>query len=552
MNSFARVTILFGALISGLAAITAASWCPFCTAVQQTLSEQMGTSDIVVLAELVELPTEAPKDDQLPKGLFRVTEVIKGQPDVIAPSHEFKSIVIGQPQLGQSFLLMGVDPPEIAWTTPLKMSLAAVEYLRAVPKLPAKGAERLKFFQRYFEHAESMLAFDAYEEFARASYAEVIDLKPFMERDKLLQWIQNPDVSTNRKRLYFTLLGVCGTPEDLPLLESLITSEVNENRRGLDAIVACYLTLKGDSGLDLIERQFFENPRSEYVDTFAAISAIRFLATEKKEISRERILAALHKVLDRPTLADLVIPDLARWEDWTVIDKMVELFKNSNEDTKWVRVPVVSYLQVCPKPEAKAAIEQLKLIDPESVRRAETLLKWESGEDEFEDSDSAADADVKPADANAPNIDIAEESETPVDSQAKPTDAAAPSKTKPDSDGSKKSGGGTAPDAPSQDSINVPVYEVKRLPTDPSEVPTIDRLIDSPAQGQYVSTTAAQPFNPPLEAGEGPPQVEPALVASAPTFRSTIAMIFVPLGSFMVLLVLLWSVLNGWFERLIF
>jgi len=234
------------------------------------------------------------------------------------------------------------------------MSPAAVEYLRAVPKLPPKGVDRLKFFQDFFENEESMLAFDAYEEFARASYAEINELKPLLPRAKLLKWIQDPDVSTNRKRLYFTLLGVCGTAEDLPLLESLISSDVNETRRGLDALVACYLTLKGESGLDLIEKQFFENPKSEYVDTFAAISAIRFLATEKKDIPRERILGALHRVLDRPTLADLVIPDLARWEDWSVIDKMVELFKNSTEETKWVRVPVVSYLQVCPKPEAKA------------------------------------------------------------------------------------------------------------------------------------------------------------------------------------------------------
>ena len=33
-------------------------------------------------------------------------------------------------------------------------------------------------------------------------------------------------------------------------------------------------------------------------------------------------------MLDRPQLADLVIPDLARWEDWSVMDRLVELFKN--------------------------------------------------------------------------------------------------------------------------------------------------------------------------------------------------------------------------------
>ncbi len=523
MNSFARFTLLVGLLLSGLTLAARADWCPFCTAIQQTFAEQMGTSDIVILAELVQLPTEHPKDDQLPKAMFRVTEVIKGLPDVIAVGREFKSILVGQPQVGQTFLLMGVDPPEIAWTTPMKLSPASIEYLQALPKLPAKGVERLKFFQNYFEHDESMLAFDAYEEFARASYAEINEMKPFLHREKILKWIQNPDISTNRKRLYFTLLGVCGTAEDLPLLETLLTSEVNETRRGLDAMVACYLTLKGESGLDLIEREFFVNPKSEYVDTFAAISAIRFLASEKNDIPRARILSALHKVLDRPALADLVIPDLARWEDWSVIEKMVALFKNSTEDTKWVRVPVVSYLQVCPKPEAKLAIDELKKIDPESVRRAETLLKWESGEDEFEENADGSDTKTEAPNATQP----------------------APSESKKvDDDGTSE------PIEPV--SINVPIYEVRRLPTAVSESPPLVTSIDSVANDQFVATTSNLNPGPPSAESIAERAAPSALVARTSNIGSSLAMIFVPLASFVLLFLLVWSVFNGWFERLIF
>ena len=39
--------------------------------------------------------------------------------------------------------------------------------------------------------------------------------------------------------------GVCGTSDDLPLLEELLHfQEIRENKAGLDALVACYLTLK--------------------------------------------------------------------------------------------------------------------------------------------------------------------------------------------------------------------------------------------------------------------------------------------------------------------
>lgn len=68
--------------------------------------------------------------------------------------------------------------------------------------------------------------------------------------------------------------------------------------------------------------------------------------------------------------ADLVILDLARWEDWEVISKLCDLFIKADENSSWVRVPVVNYLRACPLPLAKEKIEQLKLVDADAVKRA--------------------------------------------------------------------------------------------------------------------------------------------------------------------------------------
>jgi hypothetical protein len=68
-----------------------------------------------------------------------------------------------------------------------------------------------------------------------------------------------------------------------------------------------------------------------------------------------------------------VIADLARWQDWSAIDKLVALFKNATADNIFVREPVVNYLRACPLPEAAAAVKELERIDPEAVRRAATL-----------------------------------------------------------------------------------------------------------------------------------------------------------------------------------
>ena len=199
-------------------------------------------------------------------------------------------------------------------------------------------------------------------------------LAPEMDHDQLVEWISDPEMATDRKRLYLTMLGVCGDEKDLPFLEKMLRSTQKSTRGGLDALVACYLTLSGEKGLPLINELFLANKQAPYADTYAAIMAVRFHGTEGDVIPRSALVESLHHVLDRKDLADLVIPDLARWSDWSQIDRLTDLFIKADPDNNWVRVPVVNYLRACPLPEAKEALKKLEEVDPESVRRANTFF----------------------------------------------------------------------------------------------------------------------------------------------------------------------------------
>ncbi len=53
---------------------------------------------------------------------------------------------------------------------------------------------------------------------AKSPYEEVLALKPQMNHDQLVAWIKNEDIPASRRRLYLTMLGVCGSEKDLPLL----------------------------------------------------------------------------------------------------------------------------------------------------------------------------------------------------------------------------------------------------------------------------------------------------------------------------------------------
>jgi hypothetical protein len=170
------------------------------------------------------------------------------------------------------------------------------------------------------------------------------------------------------------MLGITGSEKDLPMIEGFMKSSDRKAKSGLDALIACYLTLKGETGLPLVEELFLANEKADYADTYAAIMAIRFHGTEGGVIDSKRLVKSLHHMLNRPELADLVIPDLAKWEDWAVMDKLFELYKTANEKNSWVRVPVVNYLRACPLPKAKDLLKECEKIDPAAVKRANSFF----------------------------------------------------------------------------------------------------------------------------------------------------------------------------------
>lgn len=597
----------------------AAAACPFCSAINMTFWEQIKSHDAVVIAKLISLPPPvADIDAELPKAEFEVVRVLRGA-EHIEPEAIFRVLLVGEYPLGQEFVVMGVNPPGFVWSTPLKATPRVVEYVESLGKLPEKGPERLFYFQKYFEDEESILAFDAYDEFARAPYEDVLALKDRMDRNQLVAWILDPETSVNRRRLYFTMLGVCGGSDDIEMLERLIRSSDRKDQAGLDALVSCYLKLKGPDGLALIEEEFLKNDEADYVDTLATISALRFHGSEEKIIPRDRLVAAVRTLLDRPKMADMIIPDLARWEDWSVMEKLVELFKTSTEETIWVRVPVIQYLQVCPKPEAKKYIEELRKIDPDAVARAalfnEIDLESESDEDEKE-SDSKEAGGKKPADKPdgdkgegkdggkdggeedlsasltedtlepvatqtlrplpaTPIQEVSSNQDSATDSVGRsvlpqkrlrvpfgsndPADSAelpVPSQLEPESTG------GAATPTLNADSPNLPepppegnVEKGKQPLVAPAAVPSLPIAVDPSAE----TLTSLAPVAPAIPVDIGMVDLPgatdlpiAAATGTAPMKIQAWRTIALPVVCSCLLFALLWSVINGWFERLIF
>ena len=523
--------------------------CPFCSAIALTFAQQLDNSDIVVVAKLIKVPSSLPlPSGEFPKAEFEIQSILKGK-KFVGDGMKFKTQLVGLYPEGQKFLVMGVDPPKVAWTTPMKASDRVFKYLDEIQKLPEKGPERLAFFQNYFEDKESVLAFDAYDEFAAAKYEDLIALKDKMDHKKLVGWVKSKDTSVNRRRLYFTMLGVCGKKEDIEMLEDFITSGSRKKRAGLDALIACYLNLKGEEGIELIQKTFIEDKDADYVDTLAAVSALRFHGTEVDIVPKKKIVKAIRHLLDRPKMADMIIPDLARWEDWSVMERLVTMFKDADPESNWLRVPVITYLRACPLPEADTYIAELQKIDPEAVKRADFFLGFDDdddwGDEDEDDSEEEppTEEDAETSKKTVPATDDDSEKDTS-DNQDKhvvhkiPVDAA----SNQISDGDQAQGTvATQEDAESADP--------EELQQTQTMAPELAAFVSTNSESMANQVTARAPTIAPTPTPVPAPVQPPAATV---TSDLTLSIIFIPMAVSLGIFLLLWSVVNGWFERLIF
>ena len=180
---------------------------------------------------------------------------------------------------------------------------------------------------------------DAYNEFAEATLAEIATLKGKLDREWVVAQLRDATLPVHRRRLCWTFLSQCGYRQAISR-GSLMNVRLASIRRTPSsrsvwmrrspALLrwAANRALRNGSN-----KTICTNPSATYSETFAAVSAIRVHATELGRSSRATVLRKRFEcLLDRPDLADLVIADLARLQDWSAVDQMVELFQSAPQE----------------------------------------------------------------------------------------------------------------------------------------------------------------------------------------------------------------------------
>jgi hypothetical protein len=349
--------------------------CPFCTVVGPTLSQRRDQADVVALGELLETGERG--------RVYRLHRALKGE-DLLSAA----DTVALEPESGVKpgtlallFAEKTTDPPGLSWTA-LAASEVAVGYFFAAPDLRRPAADRLRYFARHLEHADPLVAEDAFGEFGRASLDEVSAVADAFDSERLRAWLADPAVPQHRQGFYGLALGLATGPGErqanLEFLRRRVARADTDFRAGFDGQLGGYLLLDGEAALADLEQRFLANPQAAVGDVRHAMSALRSYQQYGREIPVPRLAAALRRVLARAEFAEQAIADLARWEDWDALDQVAGLWDRSGYEAPEIRRAIVGYLCVCPLDEARDARERIRREAPALVAQVEQRLSLES------------------------------------------------------------------------------------------------------------------------------------------------------------------------------
>lgn len=359
-NGFAWVLTL------GLASHTL--WaCDFCDPLGRPIRNDLETADAVIVVRLAGQAggSGRPNAKSQKTVLVDIVRRYKSSP-LVAGDDRLEVFAPGVMRKDKMYLLVGNGEAPLRWQAPIEADEAALVYLGNLDKVAAEAAERLAFFLPYLDSASPLIADDAYNEFAIASNDEVRQLKPAINRAHLISRLRDPNLSARLRRLYFALLGIAGGRDDAEFVQAELRNRPDKPEPMLDAAVACFLSLSGESGLKWIEQEFLADPKPAELP--AVIRAFRYHGDDELTIPPLALARSLRRLLAKPNFAEQILVDLARWKDWEALPEVAALLTGS--ETSALRLNVIAYVVACPAAEAKPILARLEKAYPKEVEFA--------------------------------------------------------------------------------------------------------------------------------------------------------------------------------------
>ncbi len=336
--------------------------CPFCPPQSATLTEKLETADAAALVRWVE--GNLPNDDDPGSAVYEVITPVPGKTGDLRKATKVTTEPYRKGLKGQLYLLTGtIRDDKMVWDKPEEISHACFEYMVNAPAADTTLNKRLEYFLPYLEHEDTQIANDAYSEFGNTPYEFVKKASSNYDPKRIRTFLTDDKVQQSRRGLYGLMLGLNGRPEEAKLLRSIIVDPNTEYRLGINGVMGGYLLLEREKALDLLDRTKLttrilvdadgkpildatgkEQPLP-FSETFAAMEALRFLWQHEPDlIPKERVRQSMRYLLDRPEMAELVIADLARWEDWSIMDRLMVMYDDKRFNEPLIKRSIVRFM----------------------------------------------------------------------------------------------------------------------------------------------------------------------------------------------------------------
>lgn len=380
LPAFLRSLLVWGAV----AAFSTCLACPFCLAPSQTWSEMYAEADVVVWCRLIS--SDQGNEQKQPSSRVKVVKVAKGNSfvaveqvievpmpifaktdsavllkgslqdirvagasETFATDSNGKTIetaamkqngALDQPSIIPASAIKvsptteNVGSKTLVWDFAEPVSREAFEYITTAPDLAEPASDRLLFFLEHLEHKDDLIAADAWAEFANSRYEDIVAIRKALPADKLRQWIVQAELSPERPGLYGMMLGLCGRQQDVPfLLEQIGPGVQTSVRFGIEGLMGGLLVLSKEEGLEFLVTSRLDNPKAPTSEVFNAMSAVKYAWEYESELfDRDTLRASLRPLLKREEFQEIIVTDLARWEDWSVMDQLANLVKTTDQD----------------------------------------------------------------------------------------------------------------------------------------------------------------------------------------------------------------------------
>ena len=377
MESVRRSLLTTLILVGGNLGATGTA-CPFCGPVAEPLATRRARSTTVAIAETLGPATVAADGSRRQQlQLLSMFPTIGNRLEPAAPGR-LPVLAMVTADFSGTALLFETEAGN--WQAFAADELLIGYCLNAPPlqDRPTAAAERLAWFARWLENRNTVIAADAYAEFAVAPFAAVRDAAGAFDADALADWLADPAIDQQRRGFYGLAAGLVarqrtGTAADRcreAIMKVLSAPAVSDFRSGYDGLLAGLFIAAGVEAPAVIESLGLLATAASPVDQRHLLQALRFCWEESDDtMPRPTVVVMTRRLLSSTNLAREAVIDLARYQDWAACRDIAALWPTGENDPL-IRPAIAGYLQACPTPEAKQTLESLRKQDPAAVEAA--------------------------------------------------------------------------------------------------------------------------------------------------------------------------------------